>query len=225
MQGNKASALRAFCLEHKLAFIRFDYSGHGGSGGEFGDGCISTWLADTLAIIDQLTTDEVVIVGSSMGAWIALLASLARPNKVKGLLLLACAADMTRYYPKRLKGLSAKVDSKSRVFYSVPNQYDDQKPYSIYKHLIDDGELHYLTDGPIELDVPVRLIHGLDDEVVEWQRSKRVLDCLSSSDASLLTIDDGDHRLSTPSDLVQVLSVFTELISIVVDNERSSSKH
>lgn len=214
MQGNKAQALKAFCVESGIAFIRFDYSGHGESGGEFADGCISTWLNDTLEVIDRITTSEVIVVGSSMGGWIALLVALRRPQRVKGLLLIACAADMTRYYPERLEGLVPKIDDKSRVFYSAPNEYDDQQPYSIYQHLIDDGSSYYLLEHAIELDIPVRLIHGEKDEVVDWQRSQQVLDCLTSSNASLLKVKTGDHRLSTEADLNSIRILLADLISI-----------
>jgi pimeloyl-ACP methyl ester carboxylesterase len=212
MQGNKARYIKAFCLQQGLPFVRFDYSGHGQSGGDFADGCISKWLADTLAVIDSLTIGQVIIVGSSMGAWIALLAALQRPERVTGLLLIACAADMTKTYQKRLKGLSAKKDEKSRVYYSVLNQYDDQQPYRIYQNLIDDGTAHFLLDQPINLDIDVRLIHGIQDEVVEWQRSEKVVKRLLSKRVSLLRVNSGDHRLSRPEDLDRIRNLLLELL-------------
>lgn len=213
MQGNKAKALKAFCLRQGLAFIRFDYSGHGKSGGDFAEGCISSWLVDTLAIIDRIATGKVILVGSSMGGWIALLAALRRPERVRSLLLIACAADMTKFYPKRLRGLSPQYDDKGRAFYAVANEYDDQQPYSIYQNLIDDGASHFLLDGEIDLDIPIRLVHGIKDNVVEWQRSQQLINSLSSPRASLLTIELGDHRLSTPRDLEAIESVLLALYS------------
>lgn len=210
--GTKASALEAWCSEQGLAFTRFDYSGHGDSEGDFAEGSISNWLADTLAIIDHATEESIVLVGSSMGGWLALLAALARPKKVVGLLLIACAADMTRYYPIRLAGLARQQDEKGRSFYEVENQYDDEEPYRIYQHLIDDGEQHFLLHKTIELSLPVRLIHGMQDDVVEWQRSVEVAQNLRSSDVSVCLIKEGDHRLSEPSDMRKLLAELSALI-------------
>ncbi len=215
MQGNKAQELRAFCIEQGRPYIRFDYSGHGESGGDFADCCISTWLDDTLAVIDNIAAQETVLVGSSMGGWIALLAALKRANRVKGLLLIACAADMTKFYPNRLQGLTANRDSLGRTFYSVENEYDDKQPYSIYQKLIDDGCSHYLLDAPIELDIPIQLVHGKRDEVIEWQRSELLLNRLTSSDVNLLTLESGDHRLSTPENLQSIRSLLMDILRIV----------
>ena len=207
--------LRAFCIQQGLPFVRFDYSGHGLSGGDFADGCISAWLVDTLAIIDKVAAEEVIIVGSSMGGWLALLAALQRREQVHGLLLIACAADMTKNYPKRLQGLPLKLDSQQRAYYSVANEYDDQQPYSIYQHLIDDGLSHYLLGHDIDLDIPVRLIHGINDEVVEWQRSAQVMNCLKSKEVNLLTIKSGDHRLSTRENLNSIRYLLLDLLAAV----------
>lgn len=215
MRGNKAEELKQFCLEQGLPFIRFDYSGHGESGGDFADGSISNWVADALAVIDRVTTSEIILVGSSMGAWVALLAALQRKDRVRGLLLIACAVDMTRYYPKKLEGLSPKLDDRGRVFYSVANQFDDQQPYSIYQKLMDDGSSYFLLDNSIDLDIPVRLIHGMKDDVVEWQRSEQVMSCLVSQQVSLLTIKSGDHRLSKQSDLNLMRALLSDLLSTV----------
>lgn len=190
---------------------RFDYSGHGESGGDFADGCISNWLSDTLSIIDQVADTDVILVGSSMGGWIALLAALQRPERVRGLLLIACAADMTTEYAKRLDGVPPQLDEKRRTFYRVENEFDDQQPYSIYQNLIDDGASHLLLDGPIELDIPIRLVHGIKDDVVEWQRSAQVMACLRSQQVSLLTVESGDHRLSRQQDLESLCSVLLDL--------------
>ena len=217
MQGNKARALKAFCQTHKQAFIRFDYRGHGDSGGHFNDSNISTWLADTLSVIDYalIHHSSVILVGSSMGGWLSLLATLRQPTKVSALLLIACAADMTAYYPSRVKGLESKVDEYGQEYYLVENTYDDEQDYSIYRHLIDDGVQHHLLSESIGIRCPVRLVHGDEDEVVDIQRSFAVLSKLESNNASLLTIKAGDHRLSTDADLSMILSCLSELISII----------
>ena len=216
MQGTKALALEQFCMDKGQAYIRFDYFAHGDSNGDFSEGSITTWLADTVAIIDQVAKSDVVLVGSSMGAWLALLAALKRTEQVKGLLLLACAADMTKYYPERIDDLHKEVDSQGRVFYALPNEYDNQEPYKIYQRLIDDGEQYFLLGSPINLDIPIHLIHGQDDDVVPWQRSQQVLDRLVSKNASLHLIKNGDHRLSNPESmrlLTSLLGVVCELSS------------
>jgi len=207
MQGTKALALEKHCLSKKQAFIRFDYQGHGQSGGDFADGCISMWLADTLAIIDQLTDTDVILIGSSMGGWLALLAALHRKDRVKGLLLLACAADMTKFYPERVANLATEQDKLGRTFYHVANEYDNQEPYKVYQQLIDDGQQHFLLHDTIELNIPIHLIHGQKDDVVPWQRSQQVLERLSSSDASLHLVKHGDHRLSSQADLALLKSL------------------
>lgn len=216
MQGNKARALKQYCQERGQSFIRFDYQGHGQSGGDFADGNISTWLADALSIIEVAAAKygSVVLVGSSMGGWISLLASLQRPNHITGLLLIACAADMTKSYPARIAGLGLKRDDQGREYYQVANAYDDEQDYKIYKQLIYDGPTHFLLDDRIPISCPVRLIHGDQDEVVELSRSQRVLSKLSSTNASLITIEGGDHRLSTPSNLEQILSSLSELLTL-----------
>lgn len=204
MQGTKAMALEKHCLKKGQAYIRFDYFAHGQSQGDFAEGSISRWLADTIAIIDHVS-DDVVLVGSSMGGWLATLAALQRPERVTGLVLLACAVDMTKYYPQRLEGLDQEVDKQGRTFYSVPNEYDDQEPYKIYTHLIDDGERHFLLDKSIPLTIPVHLIHGKQDDVVPWGRSEQVHALLPN--AHLHLVDDGDHRLFRSQDLDLLFSV------------------
>ena len=209
--GNKALALEQWCAEKTLAYVRFDYLGHGDSGGDFADGTISEWLADTLAVIDASDQDT-VLVGSSMGGWLALLAALRRPQ-VKGLLLLACAADMTHYYPARLADLHAQLDEHGRRFYAVENQYDDGQPYRIYQNLLDDGEQHLLLNKKIPLSIPIRMVHGQRDDVVEWQRSMKVMELLKPNKASLTLLEQGDHRLSTTEDLNAIKRELAELIA------------
>lgn len=213
MQGNKAMALELYCLQRGQQFIRFDYSGHGASGGDFAECTISTWLADALAIVDELTKGDVILVGSSMGAWIALLAALKRPNKVSALLLIACAADMTKFYPGKLSHIRAKVDDSKRGYYSVENNFDDKQPYRIFKKMLDDGAKHCVLDAEIDLSIPVTLLHGKNDDVVSWQRSQDVASKLLSSQLKTHWIDDGDHRLSRASDLAVVIALLQELLS------------
>ncbi len=219
--GNKALALQACCQRLDAEYVRFDYSGHGDSGGDFADSSITQWLNDTLAIIDKVAVQEkVVLVGSSMGGWLALLAALARPQRVSGLLLIACAADMTRYYPERLAGRSVETDSKGRDYFQVPNDYDDQQPYRIYQHLLDDGEQWFLLHEEIAVNVPVRLLHGQQDDVVEWQRSQRLMEQLQSPDVNFTLVKSGDHRLSETTDLATLEAILEGLVALVRVNDQ-----
>ena len=214
MQGNKATAFEQYCQSTGQAYVRFDYQGHGDSGGDFGDGCISTWLGDVLGIIDEVAEGDVILIGSSMGGWLALLAALRRPERVRGLVLLACAADMTRHYDARIQGLAIRNDSLGRAFYSAPNRYDDQQPYRIYQHLLDDGSQYSLLDRNIKLDIPVHLIHGILDDVVPWQRSQQVMEQLTSKDVHLHLVKNGDHRLSTASNLELLTSILAQMLKV-----------
>ncbi len=212
-QGNKALAMECCCRDIGLEYVRFDYAAHGGSGGDFADATISTWLNDVLSIVDHIAKNQdVILIGSSMGGWLALLAALERPNRIKGLVLLACAADMTRYYPERMKGLSQNKDEQGLCYYEVPNEFDDGQPYYIYQAMIDNAAQHYLLEKPIRLNAPVRLIHGMQDEIVEWQRSKQVMEQLQSNDVTLTLVKDGDHRLSSASDLMLIEQAIKSLL-------------
>lgn len=213
MEGNKALALESYCFDLGLEYIRFDYRGHGLSGGDFADGTISAWLHDVLSIIDELASHDVILVGSSMGAWIALLAALARPDNVTGLLLIACAADMTKYYPAKLADLQSQKDEKGRVYFPIDNRFDDAQPYRIYQSLLDDGKQHLLLHKEIVLDIPVSLIHGKQDDVVSWQRSQELEAKLGSEDVDVNWIEDGDHRLSRPQDLAVLKKTLRKLVS------------
>lgn len=213
MEGNKALALELHCRQQGQQFIRFDYSGHGVSGGDFAECTVSTWLADVLAIIDELAKNEVVLVGSSMGAWIALLAALQRPSKVSALLLIACAADMTKFYPAKLSHIHAKIDDSARVYYPIENDFDDKQPYQIFQKMLEDGKQHFLLESDIDLSIPVALVHGKNDDVVPWQRSQDVASNLASACLKIHWIDDGDHRLSRDSDIAVIVDLLKELLS------------
>lgn len=219
MQGTKALALERYCKAKGRAFIRFDYFAHGDSEGDFVDGRISTWLSDTLAVIDHIAKDDSILVGSSMGGWLALLAALQRPANVKALVLLACAVDMTQYYPQRVESLKQEIDEQGRTFYSVSNAYDDKEPYKIYDHFINDGKQHFLLDDQsktIELDMPIHLIHGKLDDVIPWQRSQQVYDLLSPKNKSihhLHLVEHGSHRLSRQEDIELLTSILDLCLS------------
>jgi pimeloyl-ACP methyl ester carboxylesterase len=214
MTGTKATALEAHCRSHGRAFIRFDYFGHGESSGRFEDGTIGRWAEDAIAVIDSVARGPQVLVGSSMGGWIMLLAARARPDRVKGLLGIAPAPDFTtelipkRWSPERLAELKQK-----RVLY-LPSQYGAE-PYAYTWRLIEDGERHLVMQQPISFAGPSRLLHGMADPDVPWQHSLRLVDALAASDVAVTFIKDGDHRLSREQDIVRLLATLDEVCARV----------
>jgi hypothetical protein len=199
MTGDKATALAAFCVERGVGMLRFDYSGHGASGGDFLDGTIGAWAADALTAIDQLTTGRLILVGSSMGGWIALLTALARPERVAGLVGIAAAPDFTQLLmwesmmPSERAGLE-----RDGVLY-VPSQYGEPTPITL--RLIQDGTDHLVLTGRMAISCPVRLLHGQADPDVPWRMALRVAEQVESDDVRVVLVKDGDHRLSRGSDL------------------------
>jgi len=200
MTGIKATALERWCRGRNQAFVRFDYSGHGASGGRFADGTIGQWTLEALAVLDQLTDGPQILVGSSMGAWIMLLAALARPARIAALLGLACAADFTEYLLwDRLDDRLRERLRRERVI-SLPSAYGE--PYTIAMELIEEAKRHRLLDRPeLPITCPVRLIHGMNDADVPWRTSLQVIERLTGPDARLLLIKDGEHTLSREQDL------------------------
>ncbi len=200
MLGEKASVLHQRAEAAGRAFIRFDYLGHGESGGQFANGTIGRWRSDALAVIDRLTQGDLVVVGSSMGGWMALLAALARPERVRGLVLLAPAPDFT----DKLMWASFDDNQKRQImeagFWTRPSAYDPAGD-PITRELIEEGRTWNILDGEIALDVPVRILHGGLDSDVPWTHSLDLADKLRSQDVVWSLIKDGDHRLSRPQDI------------------------
>ncbi len=200
MTGSKAIALRDWCAAEGRAMLRLDYAGHGASGGNFTDGTIGAWADDARRVIAALTEGPLVLVGSSMGGWIALLTALAMPARVAALVGIAAAPDFTEELiwpalppPQREKLLREGV-------LHVPSQYGDTTP--ITSALIEDGRQHLLLGGKIALDCPVRLLHGQQDPDVPWETALRLADRLRSTDVQLVLLKDGEHRLSRPQDIL-----------------------
>jgi pimeloyl-ACP methyl ester carboxylesterase len=221
MTGNKASALDAFCQARGLGFLRFDYSGHGASGGDFLDGTISRWFADALAVLDRLTEGKQILVGSSMGGWIMLLVALARPERIAGLVGLAPAPDFT----EALIWQALSAEDRARLLrdgkLEQPSEYSAD-PYVITRPLIEDGRQHLLLDGPIAIAAPVRLLHGLADRDVPYQLSLRLQEKLAAPDVVVSLIKDGDHRLSNPDDLARLCAAVEELVQLSAASSAAS---
>ena len=215
-QGNKALAFEALAKGLGIEYVRFDYRAHGETHGDFADCTITEWADNVIEVIDEIAQNKIVVlIGSSMGGWLSLIAARRRPDRVKALLLIACAADMTKFYPDRIGGLPSLSDHQGRLYFEVPNEYDDQQAYRIYQAMIDSGQMHYLLDSEIDFIGPVKLIHGTDDEVIPWQRSESVLRLITSKQASLTLIKGGDHRLSTEVHQSSMNTLASELINLV----------
>ncbi len=212
MTGTKALFLEEYCRRTGRAYLRFDYFGHGASSGDPARGTIGQWLADATAVLDALTAGPQILVGSRMGGWIMLLAALARAERVRALLGIAAAPDFTedliwsRLDPVR----RAELMEKGRT--TLPSAYDPAG-YAIGRALIEDGRRHLVLSGPIALDCPVRLLHGLRDAAVPWQTSLRLARRLASSDVAVTLVKDGDHRLSTAADLARLAATVDELVA------------
>lgn len=218
MQGSKALALEAHCKENQIAFTRFDYSGHGDSEGEFINGDIGSWLSDALCIFDEVATiiesqQKIIVVGSSMGAWIATLLSLSRKPKVAALLTIAAAPDFTEKLLLPALSDQQRAQLGNGKVLHLPTEYDEGTPYPISSRLIDHSRQHCVLGKQLDLNIPVRLLHGTNDTDVPYAMSVELMHSLQSTDCQLVLIKDADHRLSSDNDLATLISTLQSLIT------------
>ena len=213
MQGTKALALDAWAAEQVRACVRFDYSGHGISGGAFIDGTVGRWLEESVAVFDRFCDGPQVVIGSSMGGWIALLLArqIARrrgATSLAGLVLIAPAPDFTEEL--MWKGFSPEVreEIETRGVWLRPSQYGE--PYPITRALIEEGRNHLLLGSTIEIGCPVRILQGAQDPDVPWKHAFALAHRLPSDDVVLTMIQDGDHRLSRPQDIARIIAAVAE---------------
>ena len=216
MTGSKAAALDGWAATSGHACLRFDYSGHGESGGRFEDGTISRWLEEAEAVLRGFTQGPQILVGSSMGGWIALL--LARrlresgdADRLAGLILLAPAVDMTRELMLDTFSDAERRELEERGFVRQPSAYSDA-PDIITRALIEDGERHLFGNRPIETGCPVHVIQGMQDPDVPWQHATALMERLAFDDAVLTLVRDGDHRLSRPEDIDRLIRAVEEMV-------------
>lgn len=219
MQGTKALALDAFAAETGRACVRFDYSGHGESGGDFVDGTIGQWLEESLAVFRAFCQGSQVVIGSSMGGWLALLLArellrerrAGKPAAVSlaGMVLIAPAPDFTEelMWKDFSPEIRAEIERKGR--WLRPSEYGDE-PYPITRALIEDGRRHLLLGRAIETGCPVRILQGRQDPDVPWRHAFVLTERLPSDDVVLTMIRDGDHRLSRPQDIARMLAAVAE---------------
>jgi pimeloyl-ACP methyl ester carboxylesterase len=213
MTGIKATWLEGFARARGHAFLRFDYTGHGASSGVFSEGTLGRWRDDALAALDRLTEGPQILVGSSMGGWIALLVTLARPQRIAGLVTIAAAPDFTEDL------IAARLDKGQRAALARDGSFEEPSaygpPYRITRALLEDGRKHLLLRDAIAIAAPVRLLHGMADPDVPWQTSLRVTERLASRDVRLTLIKDGDHRLSREQDLALIGREIEDLLAAV----------
>jgi pimeloyl-ACP methyl ester carboxylesterase len=216
MKGTKAVALDDWAKDHGRAMLRFDYSGHGESGGDFADGTIGRWLEESLAVFERFCEGPQILIGSSMGGWMALL--LAREIRKRqsnaalaGLVLIAPAPDFTEELMWKNFPDEVKREIETRGVWMRPSEYGDGAPYPITRNLIEDGRHHLVLGGAIDLGCPVRILQGAQDPDVPWQHAFALTHRLPADDVVLTLIQDGDHRLSRPQDIARLLAAVAEI--------------
>ncbi|PWE34393.1 alpha/beta hydrolase [Maritimibacter sp. 55A14] len=211
MEGTKALHLEAWVRAMGRSFLRLDYSGHGQSSGVFLEGAIGDWAEDAVAAIDALTEGPQVLVGSSMGGWIALLAAKARPGRIAGMLGIAAAPDFTE------DSMWAGFDAAQRAalmdtgHVDMPSDYSDE-PYRITRRLIEDGRAHLVLRAPLALPFPVRLLQGTADADVDISVALRLLDHADGGDIRLTLVKGADHRFSDPECLMLIEQSLAEVL-------------
>jgi pimeloyl-ACP methyl ester carboxylesterase len=215
MTSTKASALDQWAQEQGRSFLRFDYSGHGQSDGRFEDGTIGDWLAESLAVIRTRSTGPQILVGSSMGGWLALLCARAlaqagEADRLRGLVLIAPAVDFTeKLIFERLSPEAVQQIESDGVFLR-PSAYSPE-PYPITRKLIAEGRQHLLFGGEIRTHCPVHILQGMRDEDVPWQHATMLVEHLAGDPVVLSLVKDGDHRLSRPEDLIRLQQAIAAL--------------
>jgi len=216
MKGTKAQALADWAAQQRRGFVRFDYSGHGESGGAFTDGTIGRWLAESLAVFDACCRGPQVLIGSSMGGWIALLLIRALrqrweagPASAAGLVLIAPAIDFTEELMWKRFTPEIKRELETKGVWARPSQYSPE-PYLVTRKLIEEGRHHLLLGGTIETGCAVRVLQGVMDPDVPWQHAKALLARFACDDVVLTLVKDGDHRLSRPEDIDRLIAAVAE---------------
>jgi len=217
MQGTKALALDAWAAEHGRACVRFDYSGHGESGGAFIDGTIGRWLEEAVAVFGQFCRGPQVVIGSSMGGWMALLLARALANRdakqatLAGLVLIAPAPDFTEQLMWNAFSDEVRDEITTKGVWMRPSEYGDGTPYPITRALIEEGRNHLLLGSAIEVGCPVRILQGAQDPDVPWRHAFALAHRLPAEDVVLTMIQDGDHRLSRPQDIARIMAAVAEM--------------
>ncbi|XP_043081986.1 abhydrolase domain containing 10, depalmitoylase b isoform X2 [Puntigrus tetrazona] len=211
MSGQKAEALEEFCRSLGHSYLRFDYSGHGASEGVFSEGTIGTWKKDVLFMLDELAEGPQILVGSSMGGWLMLLAAIAHPEKTKALVGISTAAD---HFVTAFKTLPIQVrkECEDKGVWTIPTKSNEEGIYTVSMEFLREAENHCILQSPIPITCPVRLIHGLKDEDVPWHISMQVAERVLSSDVDVILRRHGQHRMAEKDDIKLIVYTIDDLI-------------
>lgn len=213
MMGRKAGVLADWALANNHSCTRMDYSGHGSSGGAFLDGTITRWLEEVQAVFKATAKGPQIIIGSSMGGWLALLLTraLAGQGLITGIILIAPAWDMTERLMTARFSDEAKIALEKDGFYARPSAYGDGD-YMITQQLIDDGRRHLIGNSALYLGCPLHILHGQKDEDVPWQHGQELMTLLPRDDVTFTLVPDGDHRLSRHEDLERLTQAIKAML-------------
>ncbi len=212
MTGTKAVHLHAWAQRTGQSFLRFDYTGHGGSSGEFADGCVGGWADDARRAITELTEGPQILVGSSLGGWIALLLARDGAVPVAGVVGIAAAPDFTEDIMLRAATPEQRAQLLEKGRVDMPSDYEE--PYLVTARLLADGSRHLLLNGPLPVKAPVRLLHGTADTDVPLDTALRTIDALECDDARLTIQRGADHRFSSPTELGLIVDAVEELLAL-----------
>ena len=212
MDGTKAMACEDWARRNGRACLRFDYSGHGLSSGDFLDGNISSWSADCLAVLDALTIGPQILVGSSLGGWLMLNVALARPDRVAGLIGIAAAPDFTEdlLWAAFTDDQRRQIEAEGMI--ALPNPYSDE-PVIYPWHLITDGRHNLRLRGGLDITCPVHLLHGMQDVEVPWQTATATAAALASDDVEVTLVKEAGHRFSEPEEIARLVAALDRMIA------------
>lgn len=214
MKGTKAEALDRWAEENGRACLRFDYSGHGESGGDFMIGTIGRWLEESVAVYTHFAKGPQVVIGSSMGGWLALLLARRLAERkgaapIAGMVLIAPAVDFTEELMWKQFSAAIKKEIEKKGFWTRPSEYAEEG-YVVTKGLIEEGRNHLMLGGLIETGCPVHILQGVKDPDVPWRHAQELVSRFSRDDVVLTLIKDGDHRLSRPEDIERLIAAVKE---------------
>lgn len=216
MRGTKAAAFDEWAANNGHAMLRHDYSGHGESEGAFADGTISLWTRQSLAVLRQFGAERQILIGSSMGAWVALrmsqlLRDAGEHGRIAGILLLAPAPDFTTELIEPRLSADQRRDLDRQGYFTEPSEYSPE-PNVYTRALIEDGRINRVMTGPIDTHCPVQIIQGMKDPDVPHTLALKLVSCLPADNVTLSLVPDGDHRLSRPQDIQLMLRAVEELV-------------
>jgi pimeloyl-ACP methyl ester carboxylesterase len=209
MDGTKATALESAMQAVGRSYTRFDYFGHGQSTGIFADGCLSHWIDDALAILDECTAGPQVVVGSSMGGWVGLRMAQLKPERIHGFVGIAAAPDFTKRMAVAFTE-AQKAELEDRGYFEEETEYGDD-PYIITKKLIDDGNRNFVLERQLDINCPVHLLHGMKDASVPWQTPLDIQEALTTEEVIVTLTKNGDHRLSEPEDIDRLVKAVCDM--------------